>query len=58
MTAKIEGIYKVVLDSLVAHISVFKPVASMSDWEQASRNAFKEVFPQIRIYGCLFHYNQ
>ena len=30
----------------------------MSDWERASRNAFKEVFPQIRIYGCLFHYTQ
>ena len=58
MTAKTEGIYKAVLDSLVAHIPGFKPVASMSDWEQASRNAFNEVFPQIRIYGCVFHYTQ
>ena len=28
----------------------------MSDWEPASRNAFNEIHPQIRILGCWFHY--
>ena len=58
MTAKTQELYKGVLDSLVVYIPEFKPGATKSDWEQASRNAFKEVFPQIRIYGCLFHYTQ
>ena len=58
MTAKTQDLYRAVLESLITHIPAFKPVASMSDWERGSRNAFKDVFPQIRIYGCLFHYTQ
>ena len=58
LTAKSQELYKKVLDSLVAYIPEFKPVATMSDWELASRNAFKEIFPQTRLYGCLFHYTQ
>ena len=30
----------------------------MSDLEPAARNAIKEVHPQIKIYGCWFHYTQ
>ena len=30
----------------------------MSDWEPAARNAIKEVYPQITVYGCWFHYTQ
>ena len=30
----------------------------MSDWEDASRNAFRETYPQVKIYGCWFHFTQ
>ena len=30
----------------------------MSDWEIGARNAFKNVYPGTRIYGCWFHYTQ
>ena len=30
----------------------------MSDWEPAARNAFKAVHPEIKMYGCWFHYTQ
>ena len=30
----------------------------MSDWEQAARNAFRRVYPGIRLDGCWFHYTQ
>ena len=30
----------------------------MCDWELAPRNAFKEIFPNMKIYGCWFHYSQ
>ena len=56
MTTKSQALYIAVLERIkVPH---FKPSASMSDWEIAPRNALKEVFPQIGIYGCWFHYTQ
>ena len=42
----------------MADIPQFKPMASMSDWEPAPRKAFKEIYPQIKIYGCWFHFTQ
>ena len=30
----------------------------MSDWEPGARNAFKVVYPEIKMYGCWFHYTQ
>ena len=56
MTAKSQRLYSSLLERLVRHLPEFKPVTSMSDWERAPRNAIKEVFPHIRIYGCFFHY--
>ena len=58
MTAKSQDLYKAVLETICAKIPQFKPVASMSDWELAARNAIKEVYPLITIYGCWFHYTQ
>ena len=58
MTAKTQELYKAVLESISAKIPQFKPEFSMSDWEPAARNAIKEVHPQIKIYGCWFHYTK
>lgn len=58
LSAKTQGLYKTVLDNIIIHIPQLKPKASMSDWEPAARNAFKEIFPEIINYGCLFHYTQ
>ena len=55
MPAKTQELYRGVIDSLVAYIPEFRPLAYISVWEQAPRNAFEQVFPQIRIYACLFH---
>ena len=30
----------------------------MSDWETAARNAFKQVYTNIKLYGCWFHFIQ
>ena len=49
MTAKTEELYKRVLERLVAYIPEFKPVATMSNWEQASRNAFFHKFAYMGV---------
>ena len=58
MTSKSEILYQAVLEAIHENLPKFQPSASMSDWEPATRNAFKEIFPQVKIYGCLFHYTQ
>ena len=58
MTTKSQALYIAVLERISSKVPHFKPSASMSDWEIAPRNALKEVFPQIGIYGCWFHYTQ
>ena len=58
MTSKSQELYTGILENLVANIPQFKPMASMSDWEPVPRNAFKEIYPQIKIYGCWFHFTQ
>ena len=30
----------------------------MSDWEPAARIAFRNVYPQMKVYGCWFHFTQ
>lgn len=36
----------------------FNPVEAMSDFEKASRNAAREIWPLARIRGCNFHFCQ
>ena len=41
MTAKTQELYQAVLEIIYTNIPQFRPLASMSDWEPAARNAFK-----------------
>ena len=44
---------------MMGHSSLYPfNLASMSDWEDAPRNAFRETYPQVKIYGCWFHFTQ
>ena len=58
MTSKSQELNSAILQDLVTHVPQFQPIASMSDWEPAVRNAFKEFYPQIKVYGCWFHFTQ
>lgn len=56
MTKKSFELYKGVLAKLKTIAPAFKPVAGMSDFEKASRKAFLEAFPDMKLSGCQFHY--
>ena len=58
ITAKTQELYQAVLEIIYTNVPQFRPLASMSDWEPAARNAFKVVFPEAKGYGCWFHYTQ
>ena len=58
MTSKSQELYTAVLEDLASLIPQFQPKGSMSDWEPAPRNAFKEIYPQMKLYGCWFHFTQ
>ena len=47
LTAKNQELYQAVLESLKENIPLFTPIASMSDWEPASRNAFDKFIPKL-----------
>ena len=58
MTAKSKELYTAVLENIAIYVPQFLPSASMSDWEPAARNALREIYPQVKLYGCWFHYTQ
>ena len=58
MIGKEQGLYICILKSIRDLIPQFKPTTSMSDWEIAPRNAFKDIYPEVHITGCWFHFPQ
>ena len=58
MTAKDQNLYKAVLNDIRRLIPQFQPEVTMSDWEAAPRNAVKEIYPNVKNYGCWFHFSQ
>ena len=58
MTSKTEYLYEGVLRKIQQEIPLFMPEKGMSDFELASRNAMKLVFPNISLSGCSFHFLQ
>ena len=56
MTSKNQDLYSMILENLVINVPNVLPSASMSDREPAARNAFKQVHPNIKLYGCWFYF--
>lgn len=52
MTSRKVGLYRKVFKFLKDKVPNFRPPQMMADYEKAMRNAFKEVFPMARLYGC------
>lgn len=55
---KLESTYKLVLEKLKELRPTLNPKTMMSDFERAIHNSFKTVFPETRLRGCFFHFNQ
>ena len=58
MTAKNQALYEAVFRKILEAVPAMQPEIAISDFEQASRNAIKAVFPNIRVSGCSFHFMQ
>ena len=58
LTNKDEELYRAVLEKIREIIPQLEPGVVKSDWEQEARNAFKQVYPGIRLNECWFHYTQ
>ncbi len=56
MTAKTERLYEACFQKIADLLPDFSPRSAMSDFERASRNAFKTVWPEAHVAGCFFHY--
>ena len=56
MIHKDEELYTAVILKIQSLIPQIQPTNIMSDWEKGSRNAFKQIYPGARIYGCWFHF--
>ena len=54
MTAKTQELYQAVWEIIYTNVPQFRPLASMSDWEPAVRNAFKVVFPEAKVMAAGF----
>ena len=58
MTSKDQELYTAILAKIHSLVPEFIPEISISYWEPAPRNAFKEVYPTIQNQGCWFHFTQ
>ena len=58
MTCKTQEMYEAVFGKILEAVPTMNPEVVTSDFEQASRNAVKMVFPNIRVAGCSFHFMQ
>ena len=58
MTAKSQELYEAVFAKLLESVPTMQPVLAIGDFEQASGNAIKTIFPDIRVSGCSFHFMQ
>lgn len=55
LTGKSRGIYERMFSMIRDSWPEFNPSLMSLDFDQAVIDAVKTVFPNIRLYGCLFH---
>ena len=58
MSSQSQELYIAILDRIFSNLPNFKPMTVALHWESAPRNSFKEIYPNIKINGCWFHYTQ
>ena len=58
MESKYTGAYAEVFRALKRENPQLRPLLYMGDHDKAMRAAMRLEFPDVRIYGCLFHFAQ
>jgi len=58
MSRKKQALYTKVFDKICNLVPQFAPTCAMVDFEEASVSTFQEVFGNIIVSGCWFHYAQ
>jgi len=58
MTHITQALYAAVLQKLQDLVPQFQPVRAMADFEEVSAAAFRDIFGDVTITGCWFHYVQ
>jgi len=58
MTRKTHSLYVAVFQKIKGLVPDFQPTSAMADFEEASVSAFREVFGNVVVSGCWFHYAQ
>ena len=58
MSRKTRALYSAVFQKIKDLVPDFAPNSAMADFEEASVSAFKDVFGDINVTGCWFHYAQ
>lgn len=56
MSHKIEEAYIHILQYIKSNVIDMNPKNVISDFECGIRNAFKYVYPEVKMIGCWFHY--
>lgn len=58
MTRKTKEAYVGLFNYIETHVCNLNPSAFMLDYEQASRQAIRQVYPESAVSGCYFHFTQ
>ena len=58
MTRKTQALYQSIFAMLKELVPTFTPTQLMADFEEASVAAFRQVFGDVSVAGCWFHYCQ
>ncbi len=56
MTSKSETAYQAIFERLKE--LGLDPKFVCTDWEKAEQNGWKLAFPNVELWGCLFHYQR